>query len=279
MSDPNSSADAFFALYRYTPSLEAAILAGTLFGVVTVFHFFKLMQTKSFYFIPFTIGGLFETIGYYGRIWSHFDQYAIGGYVIQSLLILVAPALFAATVYMILGRVIRALKAESHSLIRVDWLTKIFVVGDVISFCLQGGGGGIQAAGTLDLYHLGEKIIIIGLFVQIIFFGFFIVSTIVFHRRVSANPTEYARDGAVPWRSHLWVLYGVSTLIMVRSVFRVVEYLQGNAGYIVRREFLLYIFDAVLMYLVLAMFAVNYVDGLNATRYRKASIISMERVV
>jgi hypothetical protein len=56
------------------------------------------------------------------------------------MLILVAPPLFAASIYMTLGRVIVALNEESASLVRVRLLTKVFVVGDVISFLLQCGG-------------------------------------------------------------------------------------------------------------------------------------------
>jgi hypothetical protein len=41
---------------------------------------------------------------------------------------------------------------------------------------------------------------------------------------------------------------------MVRSVFRVVEYLQGNAGYLLSHEVFLYVFDAVLMLAVMGMF-------------------------
>lgn len=41
---------------------------------------------------------------------------------------------------------------------------------------------------------------------------------------------------------------------MFRSVFRVVEYLQGNAGYLLSREVFLYIFDAVLMLAVMVLF-------------------------
>ena len=47
-----------------------------------------------------------EIIGYSGRAWSHSDPTQIGGYVMQSTLILIAPALFAASIYMILGRLI-----------------------------------------------------------------------------------------------------------------------------------------------------------------------------
>jgi hypothetical protein len=61
-------------------------------------------------------------------------------YVIQTLLLLVAPALFAASIYMILGRIIVSVDGESLSLIKKIWLTKTFVMSDVVSFFIQLGG-------------------------------------------------------------------------------------------------------------------------------------------
>lgn len=185
------------------------------------------------------------------------------GYTIQQLFILLAPALMAASIYMILGRIIRVLGAEHHSLVPLRFLTKTFVLGDVISFIAQGGGGGIQAAGSLELFHLGEKIMIVGLFIQIVFFGFFMVATVVFDRRVSTRPTDRALQGIIPWRRYLIILYATSFIIMVRSVFRVIEYAQGNNGYIIRREYLLYLFETSLMFLVMLLFLVQYIDGLD----------------
>jgi hypothetical protein len=85
----------------------------------------------------------------------------------QSLLTLLAPALFAASIYMVLGRIIRLVGGELRSPIRISWMTPIFVTGDVISFFIQGAGGGIMATGkSLDTLHTGENIILAGLFVQ-----------------------------------------------------------------------------------------------------------------
>lgn len=163
---------------------------------------------------------------------------------------------------MILGRLIRTLRAEHLSLIPVRWVTRIFVAGDVVAFTLQAGGGGIQAGGTLELFQIGEKIIIVGLFVQICFFGFFVVTSILFHRRFAANPTPALTTDTVPWARYLWVLYVTSGIILVRSIFRVVEYLQGNSGYLISHEVFLYIFDTVLMAIVMGIFLVWYVDQL-----------------
>jgi hypothetical protein len=47
-----------------------------------------------------------------------------------------------------------------------------------------------------------------------------------------------------------------SALIMVRSLFRIIEYLQGFSGYLLSHEVYLYIFDAVLMLAVMVLFNV-----------------------
>jgi hypothetical protein len=167
---------------------------------------------------------------------------------------------------MILGRLIRTLKGEHLSLVPVQWVTRLFVAGDVIAFTLQAGGGGIQAGGTLELYETGEKIIISGLFVQIVIFGFFVVTSVLFHVRLARNPTDAATAGETPWRRYLIVLYVTSGIILVRSIFRVIEYLQGNAGYLISHEVFLYIFDALLMATTMAIFIVWYVDELDGTR-------------
>lgn len=54
------------------------------------------------------------------------------------------------------------------------------------------------------------------------------------------------------------MLYAVSGLIMIRSIFCVVEYLMGNEGYPLSHEWTLYIFDSVLMLLVTVIFYLRY---------------------
>lgn len=39
-----------------------------------------------------------------------------------------------------LGRVILLVRAERLAIIRVNWMTKIFVAGDVLSFLMQASG-------------------------------------------------------------------------------------------------------------------------------------------
>lgn len=83
-----------------------------------------------------------EFVGYIGRAMSSSQSpnWTIGPYVMQSTLLLVAPALFAASIYMELGRIITLVRGEKLAIIRVSWMTKIFVAGDVLSFLMQASG-------------------------------------------------------------------------------------------------------------------------------------------
>ena len=65
MSDQHGAADMDageidFELYRYTPSLPAAIVTVIVFAILTAVHVWRLYKARAFYFIAFTIGGVCE---------------------------------------------------------------------------------------------------------------------------------------------------------------------------------------------------------------------------
>ena len=77
---------------------------------------------------------------------------------------------------------------------------------------------------------IGEDIIIAGLFVQIAFFAVFMFTIVTFHLRVKRHGVAVVLPGThVNWMKLVWMLYAASGLIMVRSVFRVIEYLVSCA--------------------------------------------------
>ncbi|KAI3062776.1 hypothetical protein CBS147353_9353 [Aspergillus niger] len=252
-----ASENSEFKLYRYDPSIAAAVVFIILFLAAAGIHTFQVARTKAWFVIPFVIGGHFEWIGYIGRAISGDEapDFTVKPYILQTLLLLVAPTLFAATVYMELGRIVILTNGEAYCLIRRTWLTKTFLLGDIISFIMQGAGGGIMASGTPSALSTGENIIIGGLVVQLIFFSLFVITSIKFHRGVSNTPSRRVLHSQAPWKRHMYALYGGSALIFVRSLFRLIEYAQGNDGYLVSHEVYLYIFDALLMVLVMALFA------------------------
>lgn len=159
---------------------------------------------------------------------------------------------------MTLGRLIRATRGAKYSIIRVTWMTKIFVIGDVLSFFIQGAGGGIMAGGDVDKLKLGEKIILGALFLQILMFGVFILTSIIFHHRMWKQPTQQSYNPDLSLEKTLYVLYAVSAIIMIRNIFRVAEYIGGHDGVLLRVEWPIYVFDAMLMALTMAIFYWGY---------------------
>ncbi|KGO41849.1 RTA-like protein [Penicillium expansum] len=269
-----------YLLYNYTPSLASAIICMFLFIGLTFGHIFFVWKHKTIFFITFIIGGLFEAIGYGARAANAHEapNYSTIPYALQSLFVLLAPSLFAASIYMILGRIIRLVDGDSRSLIRATRLTKIFVLGDVLSFFIQSGGGGIMSsAKTASSMKLGEHVIIVGLIVQIIFFGFFVVVSVVFHKRMANNPTSAAMATSVDWHRYMLVLYVASGLIMTRCLYRVIEYIQGSTGLFQSHEYFAYVFDAALMLLVTIIFLVYHPSQIISGGHRKFDNMELMR--
>ncbi|KAF4452332.1 RTA1-domain-containing [Fusarium albosuccineum] len=105
-----------------------------------------------------------------------------------------------------------------------------------------------------DAQDAGNYITIGGLILQLLVFGFFMIISVAFYLRISRQPTRRSQNALNPWRKHLFVLYLSSLLIMIRSVFRLVEYVQGEDGYLLGSEVWLYVFDAALVLVVVILF-------------------------
>ncbi|KFA52166.1 hypothetical protein S40293_00618 [Stachybotrys chartarum IBT 40293] len=253
-----------YYLWLYIPSPAAGGLFTALFALGTAAVVWRMVKCRAWFSIVFVIGGLLEVAGYAARAVSENRTEQLMPYVIQSTFILVAPALFAASVYMSLGRIIRSINAESFSIVPVRWLTMIFVCGDVVSFVVQASGAGVMV--TADSMEMGENIILGGLFVQIIIFGLFAVTAAIFHVRVRRYGMSAALEHDTHWEKLMIMLYVVSVLIMVRSVFRVVEYIMGYDGYLLAHEWTLYVFDALLMFGVVVVFAWRFPGNLRPAK-------------
>lgn len=121
-----------------------------------------------------------------------------------------------------------------------------------------------MATGTLSALNTGENIIIGGLGVQILFFSAFVVTAGLFHYRMLRVPSQKILNEKIPWQRHMYILYATSILIWIRCVFRLIEYAGGNDGYLISHEVFLYIFDALLMWTVMVVFAVVHPSEINA---------------
>ena len=49
-----------FRYYYYEPSMVAAVIFVALFGIATLLHIFQMLKSRTWFMIPFVIGGIFE---------------------------------------------------------------------------------------------------------------------------------------------------------------------------------------------------------------------------
>lgn len=184
-------------------------------------------------------------------------------YIFQGIFLLLPPTLFAATIYMCLGRIIHLVDAAHLSPVRPTKITKIFVSADVATLILQCGSSGLSAMTSDPIYpKIAQAMVLTGLALQLLAFSLFFTVIIVFHRRIKARPTtrSYAVDAS--WKQKMYMLYGVSCLIIIRSIYRIAEYGTGMDGYLMTHEWSLFVFDTVLMAIATALFLWRYPNNL-----------------
>jgi hypothetical protein len=268
--------------------VAAGIAFAAIFLGLTVAHLVGIVKTKKRFCIPLVIGGLckslfpcasphgpitdsalVEVVGYAFRVYAHHNTTITTPYAVQSVLILLAPILFAATIYMCLGRIIIGVQGENYSMIKPRFLTKIFVAGDVFCFFVQAGGAGmLTTADTASKTELGERIILGGLILQILIFVFFIVVAVRFHCRLAR---ALAQRSPLPWQKLLLSLYAVSVLITLRNAVRAAEYGMGSSGYLLRHEWVIFAFDGACMILVLLLSLAWYRTNVGSKQLRAIS--------
>jgi hypothetical protein len=202
-----------------------------------------------------------STLGYVGRIISVNNVTSKSAYIMQSSLIVLAPAFFAASVYMILGRVIAYINSPQLSFIPHRRLTTIFVLGDVFSFMVQGSGSGLMVMSSTQKW--GSYIIVAGLVIQLIFFGVFFAALIVFDQRcrridLPKRLVSYNGSSRFHWHTVVIALYIAATLISIRCIFRCVEFATGFDGYLQTHEVFFYVFDSLPMVVTMVVFNVIY---------------------
>ncbi|KAH7317208.1 RTA1 like protein-domain-containing protein [Rhexocercosporidium sp. MPI-PUGE-AT-0058] len=245
-----------YYIWHYVPNVALSVVASVAWIGIGAALSWKMWKTRTWFCSCFAIGCFMELVGYAARAAAANKTNELVPYMIQSALILLPPVLFAATIYMCLGRLIRYLSASHLSIIRPSRLTKIFVGGDIVSFLIQGNSTPFAVLGDKNpiFPKLGQALVLLGLAVQLISFCLFTYTAMVFHRRLKAAPTERSWVADQDWVKVMHMLYCTSGLIILRSLFRIVEYAMGNDGYPLTHEWTLYAFDTIPMLAVCGLF-------------------------
>ncbi|KAF4499193.1 Rtm1p [Fusarium agapanthi] len=247
-----TTADNVYEFYR--PSKILALVACVVFAVFSFVHLGYVSRYRKHFCFVLVIGGLFEVAGLGARIYSTDHLRDQGAYGTQTLLILLAPIFFSAAIYMFLGRIIRATEHTDLSIIRTAWLSKFFVIADVLCFVVQACGAGmlVNANNTAD-QNSGENVILAGLALQVVILVIFLICAGVFHARLAKRGLIGGINPRLYLVAMLGELYTCAMLILFRNVFRLVEFGLGDDGYLQAHEWPIFVLDILLMAMVMAL--------------------------
>jgi hypothetical protein len=194
-----TSQDEDWSVFFYKPSLPAAIVFAALYIIPFAYHlyisFVAYRHGKYFrysYSVPLLLAAIVEINGYSQRVASTQSVQDIGTFATSQTMIVLAPVLVCASLYILLSRIILSTHPEDANeettrvlcgALKVTWLPKLFITLDVGAMVTQGGGSAVSAAGEWKgpLEEAGTGILIGGLALQLATFAVFLLVVIRFH--------------------------------------------------------------------------------------------------
>ncbi|KAL8712878.1 MAG: hypothetical protein Q9220_003086 [cf. Caloplaca sp. 1 TL-2023] len=244
-----------FSLYAYAPSKVAPIILLVAFLLSTIHHIYLNFHFKSWRItgsLPWS--GLLFVAGFALREVSAFDSKNLGVFIASTVLLLVAPPVYALTNYIVLGRTLYYVPYLSP--IHPGRVISTFVGLDLVIGVITGNGASRVAnvEATPSELRAGKGMIRASILLQVISFLLFVVLEVVFHRRcikagiLAFNHRPTGTKSASNLRGILNLMYISSLIISCRHVFRVVDVWQGVSGYLGTHEWPLYVFDGALMF-------------------------------
>ncbi|KAK4444548.1 putative lipid transporter atnI [Podospora aff. communis PSN243] len=244
------------ANYGYYPSWSWNLAFAVLFGLTTLIHLVQTFVYRKWFCWVVVMGSLWELLCFVFRTIGARDQQNQDYVIVSTLLFLLAPLWINAFVYMIVARLVHFLLPNERILgMSPRWLAKIFVTADIASFLIQAMGGAMLASTEGgDLKITGQRIYMGGIGVQLFFVLVFAGVTVVFFHRLEQRIHNGTLVRSRAWvRPLVLVLVGVIVLIVVRVIFRLVEFGGGfsEANPILTNEAYVLCLDALPMFIAL----------------------------
>jgi hypothetical protein len=213
-----------YSVYGYRPSLAFTGTIIALYALVMVVQtFLGIRYRKWGFMVAMQLGCLCEILGYVGRILYYQNPWAQGGFIMQIVLITIAPVFFSAAIYVLIYQIAKYVSAES-SRVNPKLFYYIFITADIISLILQAVGGAMSSTSEGDSSS-GVNIALAGLAFQVATLVFFAVAVLDYmfcSRKVWSTvklPTRFISFCA--FLALAW------TVITIRCCYRVYELSEG----------------------------------------------------
>ncbi|PSK40557.1 hypothetical protein C7M61_000204 [Candidozyma pseudohaemuli] len=277
-------------MYRADLNMGANVFFCVIFGVVTIWHFVVgALYRYWYFFFVLGIGSGLDFGGYLARSVSATDETLVDPFLVQIIVLTIAPAFIMAGVYYMLGRQLVYI-GEGYSWLKPRWFSYIYVTCDVISLVIQAIGGGMAATALSANKDTddGTHVMVAGIAFQVATMSsFFIVGgnfvarvwfraspdvrfswsnffSLLFnvgkanelHQKLEPNyDPKYAHVRGRKLFPYVFTsIFAATVLIYIRCIYRLVELSEGWTGYTIRHEAFLFGLDAAMVFLTVLLF-------------------------
>ncbi|KAF5687318.1 phospholipid-translocating ATPase [Fusarium denticulatum] len=215
------------SILRYQPNVPANAIFIGVFGLSMALHIFQGIKMKTWGFMASMMAGcILEIIGYIGRLIIHDNPFEFIGFLLQIIMITIAPVFFSAAIYVLLSQVINFVD-PNVSRFSPKYFYWIFIPSDIISLILQAVGGAVSVVSTAqEDVKTGEDISIAGLVFQVVTLLCFVALFVDYVVRASKSPARYRLTK--PILTFLFFLFLSTIFILIRCGYRIAEL---NGGY------------------------------------------------
>ena len=133
-------------------------------------------------------------------------------------------------------------------------IAKFFFISDIVAFFIQASAAAFLTSSSSSTVKTGQSIVEVGLAWGLAFIALFFFVTLY----VYLSPTYETRahpDLHSIRRMYISLTVTI-TLLLVRSIYRMVEYVTGNTGYVGEHEWTFGVFDTLMMALACLMYCI-----------------------
>ncbi|MCJ1277497.1 hypothetical protein MMC21_005310 [Puttea exsequens] len=243
------------SIWFYAPNKGAPVVFAVFFAASCAVHLWQCIHYQAFKFtglLPFS--ALVFTAGYIMREVGAYNRGNIDVFISSVCLVYAAPPLYELANYVTLGRILYYI--PYHSPIHPGRVLTTFGAISAIVEALNGNGASYSSNAKLSdsKQAMGRALIKAALIIQLAVITSFLTLAVYFHRRCRAAGL-YPKN----LRAVLITLYTSSALIMIRTIYRTVEYFEvltihprpgfdpNTISPIVRYEWFFWVFEATLM--------------------------------
>lgn len=277
-------------MYRADLNMGANVFFCVVFGVLMIFHVLVGSLYHYWYYLCMLgIGSGLDFGGYLARSVSANDETLVNPFLVQIIVLTIAPAFIMAGVYYMLGRQLVYI-GPGYSWLKPRWFSYIYISCDVISLVIQAVGGGMAAV-ALDSNKdtdSGTHIMVAGIAFQVATMStFFIIGgnfvmrawfralpdvkfsirnfvTLALNLPRAKELYTHLEPNYNPAFAHIRsrklfpyifsAIFVATALIYVRCIYRLVELAEGWTGYVIRHEAFLFTLDALMVFLTCTVF-------------------------